>query len=653
MKRKIWHLQMFQPYGRNNIKIKSIEMLQASKPIIGTGDWDDLQCYYFKNFNNEGIQNGDIIMVREGQKPIALCEVIDDEAFRDDLLKAKYYNVWYRYVKILDFYTGSSPFPQAMGTLEKLTERTTRSYRFIETWYNQIIFKLAVEEYTNIINYKKQIILQGPPGTGKTKLAKEIAADLIFGQNKGIKPTTITATQIIKILKGVDEIPTVEGNVVYKVLEVDQKNATVKLQKSTGSTGISKFSEITDLYKQGSFRDSITQNDKRRAAAIANYISNNIEMEENLESTNQFKMIQFHPSYTYEDFVRGIIAKPDEDGTGITYVSQDKVLAELANLALENYIDSQKPLDVTSREEWTRSRIREFQEYLETKIESEKVWLTPEVAYLTRITNDTIRYKGDKWKIDGGIPYGDIEKMYLADVATLAEIRALSTLTLSAKSNATYWKRILDLFKLYLNENLILKPNHIDGRKVELKNFVLIIDEINRANVASVLGELIYALEYRGQSVSSIYENDKGQYQLTLPPNLFIIGTMNTADRSVGHLDYAVRRRFAFIEVLPKELESNKEFNFDINLFRKVARLFTKDNGVARSEFISSDFSPNDVSLGHSYFIQTIKQDGSKVPASMNMRLKYEIQPILFEYVKDGVLLDTAIPIINNLSTEM
>lgn len=82
--------------------------------------------------------------------------------------------------------------------------------------------------------------------------------------------------------------------------------------------------------------------------------------------------------------------------------------------------------------------------------------------------------------------------------------------------------------------------------------YVLIIDEINRAPLASVLGELIYGLEYRGKAFSTPYTLGKGTNQLIVPPNLFLIGTMNTADRSIGSMDYAVRRRFAFLS-LPSE----------------------------------------------------------------------------------------------------
>ncbi|MGH3402401.1 MAG: AAA family ATPase, partial [Streptosporangiaceae bacterium] len=79
--------------------------------------------------------------------------------------------------------------------------------------------------------------------------------------------------------------------------------------------------------------------------------------------------------------------------------------------------------------------------------------------------------------------------------------------------------------------------------------YILIIDEINRANLAKVFGELYFLLEYRDESISLQYSPDK---EFTLPPNLFIIGTMNTADRSIARIDTAMRRRFAFVELDPR-----------------------------------------------------------------------------------------------------
>jgi MoxR-like ATPase len=198
--------------------------------------------------------------------------------------------------------------------------------------------------------------------------------------------------------------------------------------------------------------------------------------------------------------------------------------------------------------------------------------------------------------------------------------------------------------------------------------YVLIIDEINRANLPAVLGELIYALEYRGETVQSMYaldvpdksgkpEKDSGEpdkdYDLVLPENLYIIGTMNTADRSVGQIDYAIRRRFAFVECLPKDLSNSLPIGkkFESDLFKDVSALFIenvddyiKDNNTTlkKSAFLSAEFRPEDVWIGHSYFITDDKK-------TKDYRLKYEIKPILKEYLKDGILTSAAEDKINEL----
>ncbi len=190
----------------------------------------------------------------------------------------------------------------------------------------------------------------------------------------------------------------------------------------------------------------------------------------------------------------------------------------------------------------------------------------------------------------------------------------------------------------------------------QTKRHVLIIDEINRANLSAVLGELIYALEYRGQAVESMYgikvpgsseetdssENERYDHQLMLPDNLYIIGTMNTADRSASHLDYAIRRRFAFIEVLPELLSQE---GFDAELFKRVRALFSVDGKYSeRSTYLSEEFRPRDVAIGHSYFIGLLGDESRK------LRIEYEIKPILFEYLKDGVLKESAREIIEELA---
>lgn len=163
------------------------------------------------------------------------------------------------------------------------------------------------------------------------------------------------------------------------------------------------------------------------------------------------------------------------------------------------------------------------------------------------------------------------------------------------------------------------------------KAYVLIIDEINRANLSSVLGELIYALEYRGKSISSMYEFE-GNNEILLPHNLYIIGTMNSADRSVGHIDYAIRRRFSFIPV-PSNLNAITQPKAR-ELFGKIKNIF--------DQFTATDFNKADVIIGHSYFLCNDDE--------IAMKLKYDIKPLLMEYVKDGILKNDAEPLIEKLS---
>jgi len=185
---------------------------------------------------------------------------------------------------------------------------------------------------------------------------------------------------------------------------------------------------------------------------------------------------------------------------------------------------------------------------------------------------------------------------------------------------------------VYVAENKLLIEFSERAQNDPENNYILIIDEINRANLSSVLGELIYALEYRGKAIESMYavNNDK---KVILPPNLYIVGTMNTADRSVGHIDYAIRRRFAFIEVLPEKLQDSEELYFNTTGFEKVAALFAEGN-------VSPDFDRKDVQIGHSYFIakKTDADSEQKRDEIFEMKMKYEVIPILLEYVKDGIL---------------
>ncbi|MDR6157139.1 5-methylcytosine-specific restriction protein B [Chryseobacterium sp. SLBN-27] len=370
--------------------------------------------------------------------------------------------------------------------------------------------------------------------------------------------------------------------------------------------------------------------------------------EKELQESEQFKIIQFHPSYTYEDFVRGIVA--ESKGDKIEYKNVNKILGEFAKVAKENFDNHHKELKDYSKEVQAKEYFEKFIEYVQDLIEEKNGYyeLTENVGLINTDDEEAFRYKGknDGWLKNGNrMLFKDILRSFLDNNKERQDVKKNNNISGLARQHASYFVRVLNLFQNFLNNNnYTFSEVNID--KEPLKKYILVIDEINRANLSSVLGELIYALEYRGEEVESMYEVD-GSQKLVLPPNLYIIGTMNTADRSVGHIDYAIRRRFAFVDVMPKDLTAEMgNGEFYTALFYAVKALFTKDEYETKSDFISHEFEPKDVALGHSYFI-----DKSKDKGDMKVRWNYEIKPILLEYVRDGVLKTDALKKINEMET--
>ena len=361
---------------------------------------------------------------------------------------------------------------------------------------------------------------------------------------------------------------------------------------------------------------------------------------DDLKDNEQFKLIQFHPSYTYEDFVRGIVA--ESKGDKIEYKNINKTIGKFAKIALENLLDSKKDIGELSLEKWVDEEFNQFVDEISETLEKDKIALSENVD-LVDLMDDAFLYIGENWKgYEHRMSFRDIKKAYLDQNLTRQDIVKNLNLSGSARQHATYYIVVLNKFREFLSGKTV--PTN--QTKVLEKKYILVIDEINRANLSSVLGELIYALEYRGNALDSIYEVE-GEQKIILPENLYIIGTMNTADRSVGHIDYAIRRRFAFVEVLPKDLSSEMgDGEFYTDLFSAVKALFTKDDYQTKSDYLSQEFEPKDVALGHSYFIDKTKDGGD-----IKTRWNYEIKPILLEYIRDGVLKESALEQVISIET--
>lgn len=206
-------------------------------------------------------------------------------------------------------------------------------------------------------------------------------------------------------------------------------------------------------------------------------------------------------------------------------------------------------------------------------------------------------------------------------------------------------------------KSILEKYNTSSKMEENDKAYVMVIDELNRGNVSKVFGELITLLEAdkrkgRINAESVVLPYSKKAFHI--PNNVYLIATMNTADRSLGSLDYAIRRRFAFIAEKPFGLEVD---GFDEDLFELVSSLFVKnfdeykESGwdqtmkLEPADTLSEEYKPEDVWIGHSYFLM---QDEEGEDNTSN-RLLYEIIPLLEEYVRDGVLTAEAQGVIDAL----
>ena len=168
---KYWHIQMHLPEGKGGIEIDSMKMLLEPEPVIGTGEWEDIQCVYFKT-----IPIGSIVLVRKGSEALALCEIIGDN-FSDNSLESKYLNVNYRKVRILDWaknYKQPRPALFSQGTF-KSCGSSTEQFKYIDGWLKHITSTSFINKCAKLLETKNNIVLQGAPGTGKTYNTAAIA----------------------------------------------------------------------------------------------------------------------------------------------------------------------------------------------------------------------------------------------------------------------------------------------------------------------------------------------------------------------------------------------------------------------------------------------------------------------------------------------
>lgn len=332
----------------------------------------------------------------------------------------------------------------------------------------------------------------------------------------------------------------------------------------------------------------------RAAQIIENHVIDSYDEALEIFKANlhdKIEFITFHQNYSYEDFIQGL--RPDtENDNQLTFERKDGVFKEIADKALKNLIESEKP-QVLKRpfEEVFNQFINPL---IEGEIEEIEVKMKKVSYFITAISNKSIDFR----KASGGTAHtlsiGTLKKMYLAE--SVLEIQGL----------ASYYTPLLG--------QLLMLGKDSSGKKERIKrqNYVIIIDEINRANISRVFGELITLIEPDKRSHGAIPLEARlpSGDPFMVPSNLFIIGTMNTADKSIALLDIALRRRFEFESMYPKYEIKDQEI-YDIDILKKINEQIIKSKG-------------HDFQIGHAYFMG----ENNDLIERMNKK----VIPLLLEY---------------------
>jgi hypothetical protein len=306
---------------------------------------------------------------------------------------------------------------------------------------------------------------------------------------------------------------------------------------------------------------------------------------------DQIEFITFHQNYSYEDFIQGL--RPDtENDKQLTFERKDGVFKVISDRALKNITASEQPPVAKKAFEETFNAF--VNPLVEGEIEEIEVRMKKVSYFITAITNKSIEFR----KTSGGTAHtlsiSTLRKMY--DAESVLDIQGLSS----------YYSPLL--------EKLLKIGKDSTGKKeiVRRKNYVIIIDEINRANISRVFGELITLIEPDKRSHGAIPLEARlpSGDPFIIPSNLFIIGTMNTADKSIALLDIALRRRFEFEAMYPKYEIEGQEI-YDVEILKKINEQIIKSKG-------------HDFQIGHSYFMGQNKD--------LVQRMNKKVIPLLLEY---------------------
>ncbi|MDU2492096.1 MAG: AAA family ATPase [Clostridium celatum] len=341
------------------------------------------------------------------------------------------------------------------------------------------------------------------------------------------------------------------------------------------------------------------------------------------EQKKQIEFVQFHPSYDYSDFVEGLRPKVNDDGS-MGFELRDGIFKKFVARAKKNFYDSQKSEEVIEKEASVQAIMTDYFSNLELGVDELKI---------ARGTKFYITSVDDKY-INISIPENNVSNKLSLNIKELREMlesgqeftQVKDVTQFFGKNNATQgYSYNLAIFNAIKAKKTTISKTVT--KQEQLKKYIFIIDEINRGEISKIFGELFFSIDpgYRGPAgeVSTQYANlhEDPDEKLFIPDNVYIIGTMNDIDRSVDSFDFAMRRRFRFIEIKADErlemldaLGEKKE--------EAIRRMTALNSEISKVEDLNENYH-----IGAAYFLKL------KTLSFDQLWTDY-LQPLLQDYVR-------------------
>ena len=373
-------------------------------------------------------------------------------------------------------------------------------------------------------------------------------------------------------------------------LEVEETQSILEIKNIIlyGAPGVGKTHNYKNLISM--IEDGKAQKEIFDTISANQYVDLENENFETIKKEKRVEFVTFHQSYSYEDCIEGF--RPNESGN---IELEDGIFKNISSEANNNLIDSLSNNVNTN----FKSVLTQFQ--LKYDIGNKlKTYNNISEFTISKYTDKSIHIMVNENKFS--ISYLPLEELYkshkIKPINNPQDV--INALSGRFKGLATYYYSVF-------REMLSFKE--VKQSTTALKNFYIVIDEINRGNISKIFGELITLIEEDKRDVYEVtlpYSKEK----FKVPSNLYIIATMNSTDKSIATIDIALRRRFTFLKMKPNE-----------NLVPIIAKKLFKN----LNDFIKNNLN-KDYMLGHSYFMNIQNNE------DLEFVKKYKIEPLLEEY---------------------